>query len=76
MSFEIRTRPRAGGVWGGMRAGFGFLFSAASKKERALALFLLICYHYKCKGYDAADTAEPREESLKEQVELSGKYPS
>jgi len=22
----IRTRPRGGGVWGGIRAGFGFLF--------------------------------------------------
>jgi len=21
-----RTRPRGGGVWGGIRAGFGFLF--------------------------------------------------
>jgi len=28
-----------------MRAGFGFLFPAASKKETALALFLPICYH-------------------------------
>jgi len=24
--YEIRTRPRGGGVWGGIRAGFGFLF--------------------------------------------------
>ncbi len=22
----MRTRPRGGGVWGGIRAGFGFLF--------------------------------------------------
>jgi len=26
MFFEMRTRPRGGGVWGGIRAGFGFLF--------------------------------------------------
>jgi hypothetical protein len=40
MFFEIRSRPRGGGVWGGIRAGFGFSFfgGAGIKKEKYITL--------------------------------------
>jgi hypothetical protein len=59
-----------------MRGGFFLDFSAALKKRKGSCPLFTNLLLFKCKGNDAADTAEPREESLKEQVELSGKYPS
>jgi len=45
MFFEMRTRPRGGGVWGGVRAGFGFLVLGRGFRGE-IAFFFGLLYNF------------------------------